>query len=261
MTTTTFAPADRVRITRDGTLGTVVTVEPDGLVWVMPDDELTSTGYAPAALERVDTTPRYEKRIQYDRETRDYAMYLGGEIVGYAGTYLEGEQALSSLVSDMLTHLPPAPREVECEACEGDGRVPSFAATGRYDGGYTDDCQACEGRGVVPVEVSAPKDRACTGLEHPCGKPATHFSSILLGSDIAGRPVVADESLCDECYAIQQSWQPTDTCHACRGSHATQKCPEIHQLLFAPVEPSVQAGFERLEQVRRQRRPVDQFAV
>lgn len=37
----------------------------------------------------------YRKEIVYDRETLDYAMYLDGELVGYARTYTE---ALDQLV-------------------------------------------------------------------------------------------------------------------------------------------------------------------
>jgi hypothetical protein len=29
----------------------------------------------------------YQKEIVYDRETHDYAMYLDGELVGFARTY------------------------------------------------------------------------------------------------------------------------------------------------------------------------------
>lgn len=44
----------------------------------------------------------YKKEIVYDRETRDYAMYLDGEIVGFAKTYVEAEAALDQIVFELL---------------------------------------------------------------------------------------------------------------------------------------------------------------
>ena len=46
--------------------------------------------------------PRYAKSIQYDRETRDYAMRLDGELVGFGRTYHEAEVALDQLVFELL---------------------------------------------------------------------------------------------------------------------------------------------------------------
>ncbi|GAB4214736.1 MAG: hypothetical protein OHK0022_53710 [Roseiflexaceae bacterium] len=44
----------------------------------------------------------YRKTIVYDRETRDYAMYLDGELVGFARTYLEAEITLDQLVFELM---------------------------------------------------------------------------------------------------------------------------------------------------------------
>jgi hypothetical protein len=49
------------------------------------------------------TTATYRKEICYDRETRDFAMYLNGELVGYAATYHEAEMALDQLVYARMT--------------------------------------------------------------------------------------------------------------------------------------------------------------
>ena len=38
----------------------------------------------------------------YSRETRDYAMYLDGELVGFARTYHEGEVTLDQLVFELM---------------------------------------------------------------------------------------------------------------------------------------------------------------
>lgn len=43
-----------------------------------------------------------ERSIKYDRETKDFALCLNGEIVGYARSYSEGEQTLDELVFDRL---------------------------------------------------------------------------------------------------------------------------------------------------------------
>ena len=43
------------------------------------------------------------KTINYDRGTGDFALYLDGELVGYAPTYIDGETRLNQLVYDRLT--------------------------------------------------------------------------------------------------------------------------------------------------------------
>ena len=43
------------------------------------------------------------KTINYDRGTGDFALYLDGELVGYAPTYLDGETRLNQLVYSRLT--------------------------------------------------------------------------------------------------------------------------------------------------------------
>ena len=50
----------------------------------------------------------YQKEIKYDRETRDYAMYLDGELIGFARTYHEAEVTLDQLVFELMMgqHFP-----------------------------------------------------------------------------------------------------------------------------------------------------------
>jgi hypothetical protein len=53
-----------------------------------------------------DSKPRatmYEKSISYDRESRDYAMRLDGELVGFARNYHEAEITLDQLVFELLS--------------------------------------------------------------------------------------------------------------------------------------------------------------
>jgi hypothetical protein len=45
----------------------------------------------------------YRKEIVYDRETRDYAMYLDNELVGFARTYHEAEVMLDRLVYELIS--------------------------------------------------------------------------------------------------------------------------------------------------------------
>lgn len=46
----------------------------------------------------------YRKEIVYDRETRDYAMYLDGELMGFARTYHDAEVELDRIAYELLTH-------------------------------------------------------------------------------------------------------------------------------------------------------------
>jgi len=50
------------------------------------------------------TDATYRKEIVFDRESRDYAMYLDGELVGYARTYHEAEITLDELVFELMSH-------------------------------------------------------------------------------------------------------------------------------------------------------------
>lgn len=45
----------------------------------------------------------HHKKIVFDRETRDYALYLDGELVGFARSYLEAEVTLDQLVFEIMT--------------------------------------------------------------------------------------------------------------------------------------------------------------
>ena len=45
----------------------------------------------------------YRKEIVYDRETREFAMYLDGELVGFARNYHEAEITLDQLVIELMS--------------------------------------------------------------------------------------------------------------------------------------------------------------
>jgi hypothetical protein len=52
------------------------------------------------AITNSTTTPA--KEIRYDRETRDYACFLGGELIGYRATYGEAEVFISETYTQQL---------------------------------------------------------------------------------------------------------------------------------------------------------------
>jgi hypothetical protein len=43
----------------------------------------------------------YRKQIIHDRATHDYAMYLDGELIGFARTYQEAEVTLNQLIFEL----------------------------------------------------------------------------------------------------------------------------------------------------------------
>lgn len=45
----------------------------------------------------MDRTPNSTTEVVYDRETHMYAMYLGGELVGFAHTYVDADATLAEL--------------------------------------------------------------------------------------------------------------------------------------------------------------------
>ncbi len=44
----------------------------------------------------------FRKNIMYNRDTRDFAIFLDGALVGYAQSYLEAEAVLDQLMMELL---------------------------------------------------------------------------------------------------------------------------------------------------------------
>lgn len=44
----------------------------------------------------------YHREIAYDYEKHDYAMYLDGELVGFARSYREAEEILDKLILELM---------------------------------------------------------------------------------------------------------------------------------------------------------------
>ena len=57
----------------------------------------------------------YDKRITYDRNSKDFAMYLNDELVGFAETHQAAEQELDELVYRLLMRAA-AERDAEEDA-------------------------------------------------------------------------------------------------------------------------------------------------
>jgi hypothetical protein len=47
------------------------------------------------------------REIKYDRETRDYACYIDGELIGFAKSYHDGEVVCDQYVYDELARAEP----------------------------------------------------------------------------------------------------------------------------------------------------------
>lgn len=62
------------------------------------------------------TTPSYTKSIQYIPETRDFAMQLDGQIVGYAPSWVAAEEQLDGLVYNLLERDAATVAAYEAEA-------------------------------------------------------------------------------------------------------------------------------------------------
>ncbi len=43
-----------------------------------------------------------QRMIMYSRDTRDFAIYVNGALVGYAPSYLEAEAVLDQLLMELL---------------------------------------------------------------------------------------------------------------------------------------------------------------
>lgn len=75
-----------------------------------------------AATRNSTTIPQDGKCIRYDRETKDYACYLDGRLIGYAANYSAGETLCNDTYYAQLTHtsapapVAPAPEAAPVEA-------------------------------------------------------------------------------------------------------------------------------------------------
>ena len=127
-------------------------------------------------------TVMYKKDISYDRETRDYAMYLDGELVGFARNYHEAEVTLDQLVFDLMSgqFFLPTPTAAEDEDDSGDlteamadddyAEAMAEQAMGTYNGFVPSTCCFCH---KPHAAQSCPEMRALLfapdAPRHTCG--------------------------------------------------------------------------------------------
>lgn len=64
---------------------------------------MATTKLPTAQVNALPTVAAFDKQTIYDPETRDFAMYLDGELVGFARTNREAEDTLDALVYEILT--------------------------------------------------------------------------------------------------------------------------------------------------------------
>lgn len=136
----------------------------------------------------------YKKEIVYDRTTRDYAMYLDGELVGFARTYHEAEVTLDQLVFELMSGLyyreqaAPAPAEPVHAACQVCGKT-------LVEDGLTH-CRTCKAEIALDAAQIDPPTTCvfCSGLHHPQSCP--DMRALLFAPDA---PIICSipDNLCD----------------------------------------------------------------
>lgn len=156
------------------------------------------------------TDATYRKEIVFDRETRDYAMRLDGELVGYVRSYHEAEITLDELVFELLSSGATA----TASALDGDSDADECAA----------DVEALVIRGDDPTRVSA-----CIELTaEPIGQcyvcDAAAWQSDAYGPVCPSHSAVLDE------WKEQQATEARQRCLLCGGDHSAEDCPRIHPI-------------------------------
>lgn len=57
-------------------------------------------------------TTLLDSEIKYDRTTKDYAVYISGELIGYGRNYSEAEQIRTEALSEMAIDAEVTRREM-----------------------------------------------------------------------------------------------------------------------------------------------------
>jgi len=116
----------------------------------------------------------YRKEICYDREVREYAMYLDGELVGFAHSYHEAEVTLDQLVFELMSDTAAANANIAAAAAEQPTCAGQWCERPAGPSGFCDRC----------APLLAPCERVVyTHCPEPCGAP------------------VEIDGLCRACYA------------------------------------------------------------
>ena len=162
------------------------------------------------------TDATYRKEICYDRESRDYAMRLDGELVGYARTHHEAEVTLDELVFELLSSGATA----TASALDGDSDA--------------DEC-AAEVVGML-VEVAQTDAAHTNAPDCPCDECMRISYAYLntlpsLPVDVAALVIRGeDPTRVSAVLAHREEINFRQRCLLCGGDHSAEDCPRIHPI-------------------------------
>lgn len=154
----------------------------------------------------------------------EYPGYIEGTLVGFYPTVGLADRCLASIVAVTADVPPGTPPGDDLPIELPEPEPPCIGDHPEGDVLTANICDMCGGEGRVP-------NYTCTGAF------SGGYADVCSACD--GRGVVTEPRTA-----------PADTCHACRGAHATQRCHEVRALLFAPLDPSITAAFDRLARSR-----------
>jgi hypothetical protein len=110
----------------------------------------------------------FDKSIVYDPESGDHAMYLDGELIGFARTAHEAQTTLDQLVLELLSHrssaLPSVPIPPAFPLPSLDTIVESLIILAAHDDDPTIYADACQQLAVGVTIAAAGPDRLINGI-------------------------------------------------------------------------------------------------
>ena len=179
------------------------------------------------------TDATYRKEICYDRESRDYAMRLDGELVGFARTHHEAEVTLDELVFELLSS-------------------GATATATQLDGGSDADECAAEVVGML-VEVAQTEVAHTNAPDCPCDECMRTSYAFLntLPSLVNPETLVIrgeDPTRVSAVLAHREEINFRQRCLLCGGDHSAEDCPRIHPIDVTPLLLEVDALLDQVAQ-------------
>lgn len=159
------------------------------------------------------TDATYRKEIVFDRESRDYAMYLDGELIGFARSYHEAEITLDELVFELLSS-------------------GATATATQLDGGSDADECAAEVVGML-VEVAQTEVAHTNAPDCPCDECMRTSYAFLNTLPSLVNPetlVIRGEDPTRVSAVLAHRELPRQRCLLCGGDHSAENCPRIHPI-------------------------------
>jgi len=126
--------------------------------------------------------PAFAKAITYNRETRDFDLFLDGQFVGTARSFYEGEEKLDALVYDQLQTLRVDLTDEAAAADEAADEAAAQAMDAALD--LTCYCELC-GNAVLP-EDAAPVGEQMACEDCATREGATEPAPANVGEAVAG---------------------------------------------------------------------------